>query len=153
MGIIDRYLGMPFACILSDNDTDITLAAQDTWYQIVAFDTDKAENVLDADHTNDHIIATKTGIYLIELTACVHSATSNSYQLRVRKNNGVTALHPHLYQTTSVAGQVENIAGACIVSLTANDTVEAWIMRTDGGAVAKTLTTNHIALTIIMLGG
>jgi len=144
---------LPYGCIISDTGTDIVLAAQDTWYQIVAFDTDKAENILDADHTNDHIIITKTGVYHIGLTACVHSAASNNYQLRVRKNDGATDLHPHLYQTTSVAGQIENIAGTCIESLTADDTLEVWILRTDGGAVAKTLTTDHIALNVTMLGG
>jgi hypothetical protein len=41
----------------------------------------------------------------------------------------------------------------CFAALSANDTIEAWVQRTDGGAVAKTFTTDHIVLNVKQIGG
>lgn len=132
----------------------ITLAAQDTWYQITSFDTNGVSNNTTPDHTNDHITVTKAGDYKIDFHISGHSAQSNNYVIELKKNNGATGYsETRLYSTTAVAGQVDTYSGAGIISLDANDTVEVWIMRTDGGAVSKTFTVDAITLTLFQIGG
>ena len=82
------------------------------------------------------------------------SAAANEYQLMVKKNNGGTDITNIMtHRVTSVAGRVDTGSCSGIASLTANDTVELWIQRLDGGAVSKTITTEHAVLNLMMIGG
>lgn len=137
-----------------DNATATTLAAQDTFYQVTIFDTDGVSNLTTPDHTNDHITVSLAGVYKVECTISSSSANSNSYDYHVKINNGATQfLNLTTHRNTSVA----NGLGACtisgLVTLSANDTVELWIQRSDGGAVSKSITINAVTLSLFQVGG
>jgi hypothetical protein len=141
--------GLPYGC-MSGIDETITCTDQSTYYQ-VTFDTAGPSNLTTVSIANEEITVLKTGIYDIAVTACLHSAVSHDFELLVKKNDGATELEPHLYQTTAVANQVENTAGSCIVSLTANDRIELWIQCTD--AAGQDVIFDHVSLTCAMHGG
>ncbi len=139
--------------IYAASESDVVLAAQDTWYQITSFDTNGISNGATPDHTNDHITILETGKYIASVTVSAYSDQSNDYEYQVKTNNGVIS-HDNLTvnRTLPVAGAVGSAMARGIVSLTANDTVEVWVQRLDGGAVSKTLSIPHIDLTLILIG-
>lgn len=141
--------GLPLGCI-SGLDETITCTDQNTYYQ-VTFDTAGPSNLTTVSIANEEITVLKAGIYTIAVTACFHSAVSRDFELLVQKNDGNTALEPHLFQTTAVANQVENTAGSCLVSLDANDRIELWIRCTD--AAGQDAVLDHVSLTCAMVGG
>ena len=134
---------------------DTVLAQQDTWYQVLSFDTNVLSNgSVTPDHTNDHITAGKAGKYDIHFGISARSAAANTYHFMIKANNGTadkTNIMVHI--VTSVAGQIEARSNSGFASLTANDTVELWVKRTDGGAVSKTITLEHANMHITQKGG
>jgi hypothetical protein len=147
--------GLPYGQIsYHDSGANIVMAAQDTWYQFTGFDTDGDENLTDADHTNDHIIIQKTGIYRVSIAVSAKSATANDFEISVFKNNGTTQCDCADIHFTTVAGaKVVPSAVSAILPFTANDTIEVWAQRTDGLGVSKTLILEHCTLSLNMIGG
>jgi len=130
------------------------LAAQDTYYQVLGFATDGQYNGATPDHTNDHITIGVTGKYFIQFSISCRSALANIYQFQVKKNNGATAIANIMFhRTTTNANRVATGACSGIASLTAGDTIELWVQRKDGGAVSKTITTEHVVLNLFQIGG
>lgn len=147
--------GLQYGCIgAHDVSDDLALPAQDTWYQVVSFDTNNRSNGdVVIDHTNDHIIAGKSGDYLINMAVYAHSAQVNEYWVQIRINNGATSLENlTIHITTDVAGKLIGGTINCFAPLTADDTVEMWVKRVDGGAVEKTLSFDHVILNVLMVG-
>lgn len=134
---------------------DTVLAAQDEWYQILGFDTLGVVNgSVTVDHTNDHIIAGKAGIYRIHFSASSRSAAANTYHYMIRTNNGSTPIDNIMaHRVTSVANRIAPVSCTGYADLLANDTVELWIMRIDGGGVSKTITHEHLTLSIEQVAG
>ena len=137
-----------------DVDSDLVMAAQDTWYQCISFDTNGLSNLATPDHTNDHITIVKTGVYKIFLNAGLKSATAEDWVISPFKNNGATQLPCADVHFTTIAGAKEiTSSNSCIVSLTAGDTLEVWAMRTTSGGASKTLTFNNVGINLVMVGG
>jgi hypothetical protein len=139
-----------YAQIYAENVSDsIALAAQDTFYQITSFTANGISNGATPDHTNDHITIDTTANYEIGLNTSSHSSQANDYEYAVKLNNGASECdNLKVHRTTSNANAIgsSNTSGFC--ALSANDTVEAWVQRTDGGAVSKTLIIDHITLKV-----
>ncbi len=134
-------------------DTD--LAAQDTDYQIVGFDTDGESNgnVTPA-HGSDHITVGVAGRYKICVSISSRSATANAYEFHVGKNNNaVTFPNTSIHRTTSTANRLGSKSCQAIIDCDANDTIEVWIRRADGGAVTKTITIESITFNLTQIGG
>lgn len=134
---------------------DTVLALQDTWYQVLSFATNGLSNgSVTPDHTNDHITVGKAGKYRILFGLSARSAAANTYQFMIKTNNGTadkTNIMIHI--VTSVAGQIEARSNSGFADLGANDTVELWVQRTDGGAVSKTITLEHVNMHVTQKGG
>lgn len=134
--------------------TNTVLAAQDTWYQVLGFATDGLSNGTTPDHTNDHITVPTSGIYKVSFSEASRSAAANTYQFMIKKNNG-TADSGNImtHRVTTVAGRVGQ--GSCdgYVDCAANDTIELWVNRIDGGAVSKTITHEHLGMHVLQVGG
>lgn len=148
--------GLQFAEIYySGAGFDTALAAQDTDYQVLGFDTDGASNgSATPDHTNDHITVGKAGMYLVSYTVSCRSAQANSYEFKIKYNNGATDVtQSHFHRDTSTAGRLGVGAATCIVDLPASATVEVWVSRSDGAAVSKTISIEHITLNVVQIGG
>jgi hypothetical protein len=147
--------GLQYAQIYEeDGSSTLALAAQDTFYQIVSFSVDGENNGATPDHTNDHITISKAGRYLVSSGISVQSATANEYDFHVQKNNGATdfpALSMHL--DTNVANKTVATSTSGIVDLAANDTLELWVERLDGGGVSKTITIINATLSVTQIGG
>lgn len=132
-------------------DETITCTTQNTWYQIT-FDTAGPSNNTTPDTTENHITIAKAGAYKIGLTVCCRSAVAHDFEVMVKKNNGATDfVQLHLFQSTAVANQIENIAGSAIASLSANDTIEAWVQCTDAAGIDFVI--HHADLNVIQVGG
>lgn len=136
-----------------DAASNIVLASQDTWVQITSFDINGISNGATPDHTNDHITVSETGKYIVSVAISSHSTQSNDYEYKVKTNNGTTDYdNLTVRRTLPVANATGSAMAKGIVSLTANDTVEVWVQRLDGGAVEKTLTVEHINFNLILIG-
>ena len=134
---------------------DTVLAAQDTWYQILSFGTDGESNAdVTPSNAQDHITVGKAGRYLISFSASARSAAANTYEFMVKYNNGGSdCMNIMTHRTTSTANRLGVMAVTGICDIPASGTVELWIERIDGGAVAKTITLEHVNLVITQLGG
>ena len=142
--------GLSFGDIYGIDET-ITCTTQNTWYQIT-FDTAGPANSTTVSAANNDITILAAGAYKIGLTVCCHSAVAHDFEVMVKKNNGTVDLTPlHLFQSTSVAGQVENICGSAIVSLGHDDTIEAWVQCTD--AAGQDFIIDHCDLNLVQVGG
>lgn len=144
--------GLPYGC-LDGTTENVACTSADTYYQ-VTFDTAGPNNLITLSTANNDATITKTGIYSISVTACFHSSVASDFELLVCKNDGPingTPLIIHLFQTTAVGDSVENTAGSCLSSLTANDTIELWVQCTS--AAGRTAEFDHVSLNIVMIGG
>jgi hypothetical protein len=137
-----------------DTGADVTLAAQDTWYQVAVFDTNGlSKGNVTPDHTNDHITVGDAGYYDIAYSVSSRSAASNKYEFAVFYNNGGTELtNSHTHRDTTVSGKVGSSATLFPASIPASATIELWVQRLDGGAVSKTLTIEQVNLNVRMQG-
>lgn len=152
--------GLPFGGIFVEGvDVGITLAAQDTYYQVTAWSPGGVgasceANMTTPDASNDHITILKAGKYLVTFHVSCYSAAKNEYEFEVFVNNGATG-YPctEVYRTTSVASAVGAVSGQSLVDFAANDTVELWVERKDGAAVSKTLTIRQATISVIQVGG
>lgn len=153
--IFEGDVGLCFGEIYHhDGGVDTILAAQDTWYQMNVFSINGHSNNTSPDHTNNNITITKAGKYLVTYHLCSRSAAANKFNVSVYKNNGAIGfLNTHTHRVTSVAARVDSHSATAIIDLAVNDTVELWVKRTDGGAIAKTLTTETVAMSVTQIGG
>jgi len=147
--------GLPFGEIYYHGaGTSLAMAAQDTWYQFVGFDTAGESNLTTISVANSDITIQKTGKYLVSLNSSIWSATAIDWVIGVFKNNGATALDMACTSVTTIAGaKALNASVTAIVALTEGDTIEVWAERITGAGVLKTLTFGHAILNITMIGG
>ena len=150
-GNVKAYVDKDYAEIYYHStgfDTD--LAAQDVDYQILGFDTNGINRGATPDHTNDHITVATAGDYLISYSVSSRSGVSTAYELSVKRNNGVTHFpNSHTHRNTTVNNKLGVSAKTFLATLVANETIEMWVLRADGLAVAKTLTIEDINLIIV----
>lgn len=121
--------------------------------QVLGFDANGPSRGAIPDHTEDHITISKAGDYWVGFHTSSRSAQANNYEFVVFLNNGVDDTTIHVHRTTSTAGRLGAAAAFCQISLAKDDTVEVWVVRNDGGAVARTITFEHIGLSIHKIGG
>ena len=140
--------GLPHATIEGTAE-NVACTTQSQWYQCT-FDTVGPENLAAGSAANNEIVISHTGHYMIALSACFHSTVSHDFQLMVKRANGTADVGVHLFQTTAVADHSENASGVGIHTLTAADTLEAWVMCSD--AAGQTAEFDHINLMIVMVG-
>ena len=57
-----------------DNTTATTVTNTDEWYRVTIFDTNGQVNGVTADHTNDHLITTTVGKYMVNGSMAILSA-------------------------------------------------------------------------------
>jgi len=68
------------------------------------------------------------------------------------KNNGATNLtNVKVYRSVQSAGRLATGTSTGICSLTKGDTIEVWVLRTDGGAVSKTINCEHAVLNVMQI--
>lgn len=149
--------GLPLGEIyyMNVSGADTVLAAQDTWYQVLVFDTNgDSHGAVTPDYTNGHITAGIDGKYWIYFSVSSRSVSINTYHFMVRCNNGAKDhINIMAHRVTSVAGRIGPSSCGGYDSLSANDTVELWVRRTDGGAVSKTITIEHVTLNACRFAG
>jgi hypothetical protein len=149
--------GLPFAQIYEeDGSSTLTLAAQDTFYQVTAFTANGESNNATPDHTNDHITIVKAGKYLatIDISFSQTSAVSIEYDFHLQANNGVKDFgYVSAHRDTSGNQVVGNCGCTGIVDLAVNDTVELWVERLSGGATSRTITIPQCSITLTQIGG
>ena len=144
--------GLAVGC-LDGIDQTVTCTVQNTYYQ-VTFDVAGPSNLVESDIANNELDVTDAGagIYIVAITACLHSANAQDFELLVRKNDGTADLNPHLFQTTGVGAKVENVAGICGIDVTgATDRIELWVRCTS--AAAKDIIFDHVSLVILQVAG
>ena len=134
---------------------DTALAAQDTDYQVLGFDTDgEANGNITPDHTNDHITVGVAGRYKVCVSISARSAAANAYEFHVGKNdNAVTFDNTAIHRTTSTANRLGSKSCQAIIDCAAADTLEVWVRRVDGGGVTKTITIESITFNVVQIGG
>ncbi len=139
--------------ISSNTPGNIAVNEQDVWIQISSFNVNGVSNGTTPDHTNDHITILETGKYLVLSPISASSQQANDYEYMVKTNNGTTDYdNLKIGRSLPVAGAkgAQPILG--VGSFTANDTVEIWVQRLDGGSASRTLTVEHINLNLILIG-
>jgi hypothetical protein len=147
--------GLAFGEIYAhDNSTATTLAAQSTFYQVTIFTTNGLLNNCVPDHTSDHITVLSAGKYMVTVSMSSSSSQSNLYDFHVKTNNGsVDCVNLTAHRDTTVAGKSGSLSISGICDFAANDTIELWVQRTDGGAVSKTITIEAVTLSLVQIGG
>ena len=121
--------------------------------QVLGFDINSPSFGAIPDHTEDHVTVSKDGDYWVGFHSSTRSAQANNYEFVIYINNGVTETVIHAHRTTSTAGRLGSAAAFDIITLSKGDTVELWVVRLDGGAVARTITFEHVGLELHRLGG
>ncbi len=144
-----QYGGIHF----EGSSVDTVLAAQDTLYQITGFNTNGVSGgQCTPDHTENHITIGSKGVYWVHYGASVRSAAANDFDFEIRYNNGSVALAPlHAHRKTSSANALGVIANGYVAEIPEGATLEMWVLRTDGGAVSKTLTLEHVNMSVFMI--
>ena len=143
--------GANYGCVNGSGLSDvITLAAQDTWYQVASFNNNSAHRgAVTPDHTNDHLTVDDDGDYQVSIFVSLFSALVNDYEFSVFKNNGAVRITPITIPITTLTGSKTMSGSAlCFADINAGDTIELWVQRTNGAAVSKTITIKGVILNI-----
>lgn len=139
---------------IHDNAVATALAQQDVWYQLTIFDTNNDSNGCTPDHTNDHITINIDGEYYIGCAFSCESAQSNAYEFHVSKNNnGGHITNMHGSRQTTTANKPGSVSMMGSVDCSVGDTIEVWVLRTNGLGVAKSITITYISLSLHRVGG
>ena len=146
--------GMCFGEIyVKDNVTPMTLNSA-AKVQVTIFDTNGVSNNTTPDHTNNHILITKTGKYRLECNIAVENGAGSAHKLiaEIYKNNGATLFNNlHTDRDLSAGTDLGNLTIGGIVQLNAGDTVEVW-MNTSRGS-NSVVTVEDINLNLFQIGG
>ena len=121
--------------------------------QITGFDSDTNANNVSFNSDSNSITILVTGNYWVAINFSSSSSQANDYETVVYRNNGTIDTQIHAHRTTSTAGRIANFGDTGIVFFNAGDTVEAWLVRNNGGAVSRTMTFEHADLSVFQLGG
>lgn len=135
---------------VNGNTSNLATAAQDTWYQYPYFNTNNASSGMTPDHTNNHITVGTTGTYLALFSASFSGSVSTDFEMQVFINNGDTGFNnAHFERKISASGDIGAAGGTGLISLTAGDTVELWVERTDGAGASKNFLGRDVTLTLV----
>lgn len=121
--------------------------------QITVFDTNDSNNNTTPDHTNDHIVITKAGSYLVVVSigASTSAGGSDDYGFSLWKNNGATEfsnVHNHR-QFQGGGGDRGGFPMAGIINVAVGDTLEVWTWNEDN---TESLVFDDITLSIHRVG-
>jgi len=121
--------------------------------QVLVFDTNGQSAYMTPDHTNDHIVVSYTGKYLITANASASSLNTDAYEIIVFRNNGATECpNLHAHETVATASAVDSFSVSGLCALTAGNTVELWLVRNSGPAAARSLNFEHVNLACVWVG-
>ena len=137
----------------SGGTINTVLAGQDTIYQITNFTNNGESNNMLANSTANQLVVEIAGVYEVTMTTSARSQLNNDYEWGIYGAGGLNYYDEcHVHRTTSTGGALGSATIDCFISLNVGDTIEVWVMRTDGLAVSKTLTTEHINLNALRIG-
>lgn len=128
-------------------------AVQNTWYNIS--DADMADGELNA-VTHDgsgKLTATIAGRYLITYSMTIECSITNQHvKTGIEINGSGAAINPGQQHAHFAAANTEHqVSGTAIVSLSANQTIEAAVMAADAGT--PTILVDHLTITAVHIGG
>lgn len=153
MSFIGNDAGLPYGACYGNEIGWSQAAAQNTWYNIS--DTDMADGEL---HHVTHdgsgkLTITKAGRYLISYSWAGGVSTNNTHvQIGIEVSGSGSAVASGMTHFESDKANSHNTAsGTTILDLAVNATVEISVRTTDAGN--PTIDTDHINLTILMIGG
>lgn len=143
------YAGMS----VKDNVTTTTLNSA-AIVQVTVFDTNGLSRDNTPDHTNDHILIGKPGVYKAIFSASVANNASQTHDIDVSlyKNNGATELtNVHAHRTlTGGSGDLGSLTGSGLIELDTDETIEIWATTED--AADRVVTFSDLTLSIIRIG-
>lgn len=146
-------VGIPYGEIsVKDNEVETTLDVG-TIIQVTVFNTNGESYKTTPDHTQDHIIIGKTGVYKVEYSIHVNNESAQGHVIDVSAftNNGtIELLNVHGHRTlVGGSGNIGSISGAGIVMLLSGETVELW--ATTSGT-SDNVTFEDVSLNVFYLG-
>lgn len=122
--------------------------------QVDSFAENGESNLMTNDHTNDHIVVLKTGIYLVTASVSITSTGGTAYEMDFAcwKNDGATELrNVHAHRKLSGGGGdtgSKSLSGT--VSLTAGDTLELWCYNVTN---TNSVVIESLTMSAVMAGG
>jgi hypothetical protein len=130
--------------------TATTINTADVWYQYTGFTNSGAASGATPDPTNDHITINKAGKYLITSSVSFSGGANSTYEIEVKKNNGVTDLtNIHTERKLSAGGDVGSVSLSGIGDLSATDTIELWVRNIDN---TNNVTLKDVTLSLCYIG-
>ncbi|HDY66403.1 MAG TPA: hypothetical protein ENH85_01280 [Candidatus Scalindua sp.] len=148
--------GLAFGEIwVMDNAVETAIGGTGAYVQFTGFVNNGQSNYTTPDHTQDHIIIDKAGVYLIVCSFHVESiggGAADTVGIEIRKNNGTITfsnLHAHR-KLAGGGGDIGSISVSGLISVSKGDTIEVWITNEDN---ATNLLLEDADLSIIQIGG
>jgi hypothetical protein len=145
--------GLPFGEIYVKDNTNTMSVSSAGYTQVLNFDTNGQSNQATPDHTNDHVTIDVAGIYLVTVSTAIRNSAGAAHviDLLVHKNNGATAFNNlHAHRTLGAGTDAGSTSISGIVSLSATDTLELWIIS-DSGA-ARNIIVEDCTLSVLQIG-
>ena len=138
---------------VNDNST-VTSVSSAGFTQFLHFDTNGHNLNSSPDHTEDHILIDRAGVYMVDSCVNIKNSSGNAHDIEVviAKNNGTT-IFPNMrrHRTLGTGADVGAIPICGHLSLEVGDTIEIWI--TSNSAAARDVTAEDVVLMITQIGG
>ncbi len=133
-----------------------TCTLEDTYYQVLGFDTNGEANGAVPDHTSGHITVAVAGRYLIIFSVSARAGNADQYQFMVCYNDGPIAgtacQNIMAHRDVSVAARLGVVACPGICDLPAGATVELWVQNVDNAG--RDIDIEHATLVVTQqIGG
>ena len=130
------------------NTNTTTLTTQNTWYQFTHFATVGVNSGVTPSIATDDITLPTAGVYAVAFTCSFSGSASETYEISVFKNNGVTEIsNIRIERVIGVGGDLGASAASGFIDAAANDTIELWVRCTSGSS--KTVTLRDVNLSVL----
>ena len=134
-------------------ETAIALSGKANMVQVTIFDTNGISNNATPDHTNDHIIITKAGSYMINV--CIHANSpagggAVTFGWSIYKNDGTIEIpNLHAHRGFSGGGSEAGSSNICgMAAFDVDDTIELWCWNEDD---AQNVVNEDVGISIVQI--
>jgi hypothetical protein len=149
--------GMAFGEITVNGNTTqtaISSSGQNNKVQFALFDTNSPAINIAPDHTQNHIVIERKGIYFV--SSCIHadsvSGAGARFGFSIYKNNGTTEItNLHFHRDFSGGGSEAGAGSICgLGSFNVGDTIELWVWNESN---SQNIILSDIGIFLLQIGG
>ena len=146
--------GETYGEVFVNDNTTVTSVSSAGFTQFLHFDTNGHNLNSSPDHTENHIVIERAGVYMVDSCVNIKNSSGNAHDIEVvisKNNNSVIFPNMRRHRTLGTGTDIGAIPICGHLDLAIDDTIELWI--TSDSASARDVNAEDVVLMLTMVGG